>query len=160
MELYKNPGAVLEFEQSKMYLKENQNKEVKDIAFVECKKKCEGAKSCPPSVLVNYAKNDREFLIRQIEILAPHIIFCCGTGDSRGAIYNAYGTIYKGEEINEIIRIKQFSCHKHKNKLVIYFRHPSYIIGAKNEKMYFDKLYELIKKGNVYENFDWNSNAN
>ena len=51
------------------------------IAYVNLKKYAEvdKGKSSNDADILNYLKNDKDFLLRQIELISPKIILCCGT---------------------------------------------------------------------------------
>ena len=53
------------------------------VAYVNCKKQA-GSSSVAYSTLLEYMNRDKEFLIKEIELLNPDIIMCCAYTDSLG----------------------------------------------------------------------------
>ena len=68
-------GNVPEYEKA-IKIKEEPND---SIAYVNIKKSVESNKQSDNSDIDNYAKRDREYLLRQINLISPHIIVCSGT---------------------------------------------------------------------------------
>ena len=88
-------------------------KKLEAVAYINIKKKAEcrsDYESSDPDIH-NYIDRDWEFLNRQIEIIAPDVLFCCGT-------FRYLERKIKCEQISE--RIYYF-----RNLLVVDFYHPS-----------------------------------
>jgi hypothetical protein len=119
-EMYNNGRVVPAFP-----LNETLKVELNDIAIVDIKKNYEDKTISDKGDIIQYALNDREFLIEQIEIINPQIIICGGTFEE----YRDF--IYKGE-INDNNMIK-YRCDDsidssvwcHRNRKIFYFYHPS-----------------------------------
>lgn len=79
-----------------------------------------------------YAKNDKDFLKQQIEIIAPDIILCCGTFKFCSDIFDQIENLSK-------------NLHKASNVLLIDFGHPSQ--RKKYEKNHND-LVEILSGKN------------
>jgi hypothetical protein len=121
---------------------------VDDVALVEVKKLNEGASTSDNSDIKKYAKEDREFLQEQIEILNPDVIICCYTGDS----YDQFRT--PNEEYVELFRKSNCPCYKDGNRLCIDFYHPSSFTPFNSIEL-FDILKEMIVEGDVFSQFEW-----
>lgn len=122
----------------------NLSSTIDDIAIVEVKKIDEGNISSNNSVLRNYTKRDKSFLVEQINNINPHIIVCCGTVDF-------YDIIFEDLQLQE----KKLSacdgkyCWDSNNRVVIDFYHPTtypVMIPSVNKKdrECFSTLHSLI----------------
>jgi len=56
-------------------------KHVNEIAIIEVKKLNEGRGSSSYYNIRNFARQDKDFIKEQIELINPDIVFCCGKGD-------------------------------------------------------------------------------
>jgi hypothetical protein len=144
IKLSKNPAEEPSF--SNIELPESVN----DIAIIEVKKLNERKPSSNNADIKKYAIKDRELIKEQFKLINPDIIVCCSTGD----YYDE--DIYGDEPWIQLLPspIKKCNCYKHGNRLVIDFYHPSYKSEAQSEEL-FETLCSLIKKGNVFEKFNW-----
>lgn len=87
------------------------------FAFVEAKKQS-GNTSVKDKVMNIYINRYKDFLLKEIAILEPNIIVCCG-----GPQYHfALNTLYKKEDLEYIDQNVYFD--KANNVLVIYSPHP------------------------------------
>lgn len=50
-----------------------------NTAYVNIKKQCDNKSNSSDQEIIKFAKTDKEFLLKQIEIISPDIIFCGGT---------------------------------------------------------------------------------
>ena len=105
---------------------------VAQIAYVNLKKNAE-SESRPKSNdadIQRYVDEDWEFLNRQIEIIAPDILFCCGTFKYiKGKIESELEPISKG-------------IYFYRHLLVVEFCHPSARGGYESN---FDSLHEMFR---------------
>lgn len=101
------------------------------FAFIETKKQS-GGTSVKDKVMDIYINKYKDFLLKEIAILEPNIIVCCG-----GPQYNfALNTLYKKEDLECIDQNVYFD--KTKNVLVIYSPHP------RIQKISHAKFYEWV----------------
>jgi len=121
-------------------------KHVNDIAIIEVKKLNEAKGSSSYYNIRNFARQDKDFIKEQIELINPDIIFCCNTGD----FY--CDDIYGDEDWQHLICVSKCNCYKHGNRVVIDFYHPS-TRSKQRDKELFDILHRMIKQGNVFEMF-------
>jgi hypothetical protein len=49
------------------------------VAYVNIKKLVEHNRKSPDNVIADYAKRDKEYLLRQLQLISPKIIVCAGT---------------------------------------------------------------------------------
>ena len=115
------------------------------IAYVNVKKNCENITISNDSDIYQYAINDKELLVEQIEIINPDVVFCSKV------TFLAYKYLY-GNEIEKINSI----CYKHKNRLILNFRHPSYFqISGGRETLFNNLKSALTVDGNLFGQFSW-----
>jgi hypothetical protein len=105
---------------------------VEQIAYINLKKKdeseCEARPTSDDADIQRYVDEDWEFLNRQIEIIGPDILFCCGT-------FKYLNGKIELEPISENIYL-------HRHLLVVQFCHPS---ARKGYKSNFDLLHEMFR---------------
>lgn len=114
------------------FIKEN---EVNSIAYVNLKKCNENKSASDPRNILDYVKDDCDFLQRQIELINPEIILC-------GQTFNFYKEIFSSEMISEKV-------YRTNNRLIIDFYHPACRIGYKET---FQRLTDIIGKDIVKQN--------
>lgn len=113
-------------------VKEN---EVNAIAYVNLKKYNENNSISDPRNILDYVKDDCDFLQRQIELINPEIIVC-------GRTFNFYKELFSTQLISE-------NVYRTKNRLIIDFYHPACRIGY-NET--FHRLTDIISNDIVRHN--------
>jgi hypothetical protein len=101
-------------------------KPVNSIAYINIKKHIENRVASEYNDLLRYAKNDKEYLLRQINLINPHIIMCGGT-------------LYLLKEMVELKNIGE-RIYAYNGRLVIDFYHPSSRKGYET----FNELRELL----------------
>lgn len=111
------------------YIKEQVNN---SIAYVNIKKDCQNKSTSNYNNIMNYAVNDKEYLMKQIDLINPDVIYCGGTIDFYNEIYS------------DSIMISD-KVHESKNRIVIDFLHLAHRRGYKT----FKELYELLIKANI-----------
>lgn len=112
------------------------------LAIVEVKKINEENNFSKYHDLNKYAINDRDFLKRQIDLIAPHVVLCANTLDFYDAIYD-----WTHLSDKKLISIGNTSCWFTDNRLVIGFYHPStfgYGDPSTKDQEYFSLLAKLI----------------
>jgi hypothetical protein len=115
------------------------------IAYVNVKKNCENKPASNDSEIYQYAINDKELLVEQIELINPDVVFCSKV------TFLAYRYVYD----NEIEKINSI-CYKHKNRLILNFRHPSYFqISGGRETLFNNLKIALTADGNLFGHFPW-----
>jgi len=127
---------------------------IDDIALVNIKKIDLNLRGSNNKDIDKFAKEDKDFLKKQIEIINPHIIFCGGTFDS-------YEIMYDYEQMTEIQRISfvksgktyKESCFLHNNRLVIDYFHPHQQFHS--QKNLFDYFCKMLIEGKVFQHFRW-----
>ena len=126
-------------------------KDLEGLSLVNVKKLNEGLSESNDKDIYNYAKNDAEFLIKQIKLINPNIILCCNTGDG-------YFDWLRNDESNddpvELTRNNNDKIHTYNdnNILFIDYWHPS---NRKNNEILYDDLCELLENGKVFNEFNW-----
>lgn len=109
-------------------------------------KKIGGCSVAQDNVLFDYAKSDRVFIKRQIELYKPDIIICCGRGNGKNADI-LHDVIFSAKEVSEwkkpILQYNYFYITmKEKGEVpVVSFYHPQ-MIGSHS---LFAKRYEEMK---------------
>lgn len=126
------------------------------IAIIEVKKVIQGNSTSLKKDLDEFAYRDAEFLKKQIEIIDPQVILCCGTDSQFDKIYEEE---YNPDQIREkaLYRIeenKNLSAWSFNGRLVIYFVHPSTFPQqihslTKNDYVAFDNLINILKNSSV-----------
>lgn len=113
-------------------------KDVNSIAYVNLKKCNENNSISKLQNIREYVLNDNLFLKRQLELINPDIILCCGT-------MKFYKELFSSQFISQ-------NVYRTKDWLVVDFYHPSCRIGYKKT---FDLLCTFINnehvKRNLYE---------
>jgi hypothetical protein len=115
------------------------------FAYIESKKQA-GKSSVKDAVLSSYISRYRDYLIKQIEILNPNVIICCGKPQ-----YDFVLQLFSGaEKIDDNI-----FYHKEKQKLIFNSYHPSYYRGVWNypETFYKDLMEKYAKFLEKYPDF-------
>jgi hypothetical protein len=102
-------------------------KPLEEVAYINVKKKAESKPISYDPDIQRHLDEDWEFLNRQIEIIAPDIVFCCGTFK------------YLRRKI-ELEQINQRVYHRG-HLLVVDFYHPS---ARRGYKANFDLLHETL----------------
>lgn len=121
-----------------------------DIAIVEIKKLHENKGRSNNSEIKRYARNDKDFLCKQIDLINPHIVLCCNTQEI------GYDIIYSDVEYIPISpTIEKCQCWKFGNRLVIDFYHPSIFGSHLTSQDLFSVLCNIISQGNVFDEFNW-----
>ncbi len=115
---------------------------INDIAYVNIKKKHQNKTKSENADIIQYAKADKELLIKQIDLISPDIVFCDKT------TFNAYNILYgKLDKLNN-------NCYKHNNRLIISYYHPSYFqIKGGRETLFYNL--QTILSDNIFEHFKW-----
>lgn len=142
IELYNNPTTELSFDSI------NLPPGIEDIAIVELKKLNERKTPSVYNDIAKYAKQDKVFLIEQVELINPDIILCANTGDTLA------DHVFNDDKWERLISNSKCHCYKLDNRLIIDFYHPSTRTVGRAKEL-FDILYRLVKEGNVFEKFDW-----
>ncbi len=142
-ELFNKREGIIEFPANDVL-----PKELDDVAVVEIKKKS-GKSSSNNNQIIAYAERDKDFLREEIDLISPHIVFCGYTGE-------AYGDyIYGDEEWDKLKEVDGRTCHKHRERLVIDFFHPSYAQVTDGSEYLWNTLYALLDNGKIFDNFEW-----
>lgn len=105
-------------ESNYMDIKEITEKKVNSIAYINIKKNAQSKNVSDQNDILNYAKKDKIYLQRQIDLIGPQVIFCGNTKRS-------YDEIEKTKQISNNVYLGN-------NKIVIDYYHPSYTIGYEN----------------------------
>jgi len=118
------------------------------IAYVNVKKNCENKTHTDDGEILKYAQEDKNLLMEQIDLINPHVVFC------NNITFASYRHIYE----NELIQINSI-CYRHKDRLILHFRHPSYFQIAGGRETHFNDLKSaLLDNGNVLNQFNWVKN--
>lgn len=141
--LYHNPGTQLPFP-NPQFIKPGPH----DLAFVEVKKLNHGNGTSKYGEIKKYAKQDKELLKEQIELIAPDVVLCANTIDFYDIIYDEIYSPY--ETLSEI---GNCHCYRLDNRLVIDFYHPSQ--RRRSPENLFSLLSSLMLPGKVFETFNW-----
>lgn len=99
-----------------------------NTAYVNIKKQCENKSKSNNNEIIKYAKEDKDFLVKQINIIDPDIIYCAGT-------FNSYRYL-----TSDIIEIKK-GVYKTGNRIIVDFYHLAHRKGYST----FSELFELLK---------------
>jgi hypothetical protein len=102
-------------------------KPLAEVAYINVKKKAESKPVSYDPDIQHHLDEDWDFLNRQIEIIAPDVLFCCGT-------FKYLGGKIELEQISKRI-------YYHRHLLVVDFYHPSARRGYKSN---FDLLHEML----------------
>jgi len=154
LKIWKEPTKPISFSDANKVLSQDPHNLIGDIAIVEVKKNNEGKGTSKPKDILKYAKDDKGYLQKQIDLINPHIVVCCGTGDS---YFEIYGWNNKVNPLNTVN--KKYSCYSHSNRLMIDFYHPSHKRYSGGFPALFELLGVLLKNGNVFQEFDWSKKA-
>src|SRR5258707_3526756 len=141
--LYRDPSRKLEFADA-----ENVPIGPHDVSFVEVKKHNEAKSRSDLKEIESYAKKDKEFLRKQIDLIEPHVVVCGYTIDSYGIIYD--GKYDPPEE--KLSSDGKCNCYRLGGRLVFDLYHPSSRIAPEG---LFSSLCSLITTGKVFEKFAW-----
>lgn len=121
------------------------NNKLDSIAYVNVKKNCENKTVTNDGEILDYARNDKAFLVKQIDLIDPNIVFC------NNVTFASYKIIYD----NELIQINNI-CYRHNNRLIIHYKHPSFFqIAGGRETLFYDLKNALSDNGNVLKLFAW-----
>jgi hypothetical protein len=126
-----------------------------DVAIVEVKKLNEEKITSSKAELKRYAREDKEFLRQQIDLIDPHLVVCCYTIDEYHIIYDETYEPY--DELYRLIQPYQNGKNTYvawnlSNRLVIDFYHPSTRGGGENnatDYRYFSALCQLMDAAEV-----------
>ena len=99
-------------------------REVNSIAMVNVKKNANGTSKSYRKDILSYAIADKEFLVRQIELINPDVIYCGGTLES-------FMKLFEYETINRHI----YTSNK---RLIISHHHPSSVTGYREPFEFFE----------------------
>jgi hypothetical protein len=122
------------------------------IAIVEIKKIDDNKTSSSPSNLQKFAWLGREFLKKQLEILEPNIIICCGTIDYFNIINN-YSEEEGKQTEKEIFKIGGCNCLNSGNILVADFYHPSRRKKGSTDLYLFNLMKDIFLNKNVQSEY-------
>lgn len=117
------------FNQKLVY--EIRNKKNINTAYVNIKKQCGNNKKSDDKEIEMYAHQDRTFLIKQIDIINPDVIYCGGTISSYQILY---------EKLNLLTP----RVYKSNDRLIINYHHLAHRRGYKT----FKELYDLVNAAN------------
>ena len=111
------------------------------FAYIECKK-IPGSSIIKDTELEKYLKRDRRFLIKELEILNPNIIVCCG-----GKIFGFVIDIFGGSNLREYGINGNLRYSDERNTVIIYCEHPSkkYMSNAKFYENPMDLFRNFLK---------------
>lgn len=139
-------GKSTEFiEQNQLPEVEENNFILDSVAYVNVKKTCENKNQSDDKEIYSYAKNDKDFLTKQIDLINPNVIFCSKI------TFDAYNFLYP----NKISKISDF-CFDHNNRLIIKYKHPGYFqIKGGKETLYSNLKNHLTVPDNVLKEFHW-----
>lgn len=115
------------------------------IAYVNIKKDCENKTQSSDSEIKEFAKSDGPLLVEQIDLINPDIIFC------NNVTFVSYKYIYNVsmEKLNDI-------CYKHKNRLILKYKHPSYFqISGGRETLFNNLKKALSENDSILNQFNW-----
>ena len=128
----------------------NNNYILDSISYVNIKKNNEGKTKSERNDILKYARQDKYFLKKQLDIIEPNVIFC--SQDT----FDAYKHIYD----SVLIKINN-NCFKHNERLIINFYHPSYgFMKGGREAIYNVLRDNLTFENNLMEQFNWYKNIN
>lgn len=113
-----------------------------DIAYVNIKKECENKPKSSDFEIIKYAKEDKDLLTEQIDLISPNIILCSKV------TFSAYKTLY-----HELDKLND-NCFKHGNRLIINYYHPSYFQIKGGRETHFNNLKKILSD-NVFDKFKW-----
>lgn len=99
-------------------IKDVTEKKVNSIAYINVKKKAENKPTSSNKEILKYAREDKDFLRRQINLIDPEVVFLANTKSCF-------------DEIQESIHIAH-NVYKGSNNIVIDYYHPSTTIGFDN----------------------------
>lgn len=128
---------------------------LKQVAYMNINKRGGGSYTSA-KILEKYADEYRDQIMREIEILNPDYVLCCGITDK--SVFDILkNNVYEKKDCNELSLIKEFSCFtkqiKNKNTLFIKLPHLSarrdYAEAINNFPTEFPKL---IKQYTQLEN--------
>jgi hypothetical protein len=156
-QLYENPASTIALP-SDIELKRLYNGDYSRIAEVEVKKVNHEQSASSDGEIFDYAARDAAYLQRQINLIDPQVIICCGTFSSFWKIFeddfNQKIPLQIGKT-ERAYRIRDLYAWKHQNRLVLDFYHPSHgrIPGGINT--YTKLLCELLNHGDIFNQFIW-----
>jgi hypothetical protein len=111
-----------------------EKKELPNIntSYVNIKKQCDNKPTSNNKEIAKFALNDKNFLIEQIDLINPDVIYCAGTFGSYKILDDTLAPI--SEKI-----------YKSNNRIVIDFLHPAHRKGYKT----FKDLYDLLSSSKI-----------
>lgn len=132
-------------------IKELINHKYHHFAEVELKKRNDELTSSNDGDIYTYTKNDAHFLERQIELIDPHVIVCCGN------FFNYKVIFEKDADENQplILVNNEKQSYKHRNRLIIDFHHPSYSQIPGGNNTHIRLLHQVLDNGKVFDQFEW-----
>jgi uracil-DNA glycosylase len=101
-----------------------------DIAYVNIKKLVENNKRSDDNEIANFAKLDKDFLLRQIHLISPKIIVCTGTFGFCKWIFDDIETV-------------SHNLSKTKDMLLLGYYHLSYVLSYEEE---YNDIVKIIGK--------------
>ena len=111
-----------------------------DVAYVNVKKSI-GKSTSDDKEIQKFAKEDKDFLTREIDIINPNIVIC-------GKTFRSYRCIYNENE--KIVKITD-KIYKHKNRIIIDFYHPGWWQCKGGQEALYNKLKNIVNKENIIE---------
>jgi len=112
-------------------MNEAKEKPVNRIAYINIKKNQEDNSTSTLDDLLVYAKRDKEYLLRQIELIAPQVILCGGTK-------RLFDELMSSKKIGE-------KAYLSNGRVVIDFYHPSHRKGYST----VDELLQILSQNEV-----------
>ncbi|MBN1865205.1 MAG: hypothetical protein JW808_09920 [Victivallales bacterium] len=111
------------------------------IAYVNVSKEL-GDSSSNQKEIQNRAIKDREFLVRQIDLLDPDVVLCART-------FWSYHPIYNGNNGNSTMTRVSDRVYSHGRRTVIDFYHPGKPAGNRDKELYA-KLQRILQELTPY----------
>jgi len=149
-QLYQNRGSEIKMPDD-WTLKTLSEHRYHHFAEIELKKRNDERSKSSDGDIWTYAKNDAHFLDRQIELIDPQVIVCCGNFYGYCLIFqndagtNQFTTLVKNEK----------QSYKHRNRLIIDFNHPSYSQIRGGNATHIRLLHLALDNGKVFDQFEW-----
>lgn len=113
------------------------------VAYVNVKKNAVNNPQSQSNDIQKYANNDKDFLSKQIDMIKPNVVVCCGDLQ-----INRYRDIYNLWKPNaELLKQLADRLYTHNGRIVIDFYHPS--IYNKNFEDLFNELKAICDNGKL-----------